>query len=132
MLKIGKYIYIKKKDARKSSINPKKEEKKEKKNPCTYLLTQTQFLFVQSFWYLCFGAVFILILLFKMSPFFPFLRHLILSFDFTASLKSILKKKPFKKPPYILLFVSINLSHAGAEMTINTSVTVTKSGYVFQ
>lgn len=45
-------------------------------------------LFVQSFWYLCFGAVFILILLFKMSP---FLRHLILSFDFTASLKSILK-----------------------------------------
>lgn len=98
MLKIGKYIYIyiKKKMLEKSSINPKKEEKKEKKHPCTYLLTQTQFLFVQSFWYVCFGAVFILILLFKMSPFFPFLRHLILSFDFTASLKSILKKIPLK------------------------------------
>lgn len=92
------------------------------------MLTQTQFLFVQSFWYVCFGAVFILILLFKMSPFFPFLRHLILSFDFTASLKSILKKIPLKN---LHTFYSY-LSHAGAEMTINTSVTVTKSGYVFQ
>lgn len=66
------------------------QKKKKKKSMHLFANTDT-ILFVQSFWYLCFGAVFILILLFKMSPFFPFLHHLILSFDFTASLKSILK-----------------------------------------